>query len=346
MGDSYRPTRRDRGPPPSQPLADRMTFNGNGNGGDTYRPGGQQQSEFTFESNHPAPRFPPSGPANGDSRAPARSGRGGPRNGRGSNRGRGGANGRGRGGPYRKAAAPHERALLQHRDDGQEHTYGVSDGPNRFMNIDDMSDDEEADMVESDGSADGDASKAHLGEKKKLVRTEAQRADGDTVPKWSNPDPYTALPPPNESTGVKRDMVQLIRKAKNQDAEKAIGNNAVAANDDFISFGDMDDGDDGEVEDARDLQIYDDNEPVRRGARGQQQRPVQGSMNDAIPNDYRRDTYESYQPPPSSRNRKRKPDYDMPITDEWLVHSRSGPTTPWAIDASRYEHLFGKPDKW
>jgi non-canonical poly(A) RNA polymerase PAPD5/7 len=346
MGDSYRPTRRGREPPPSKPLADRMTFNGNG--GDTYRPGGQQQSEFTFEAKHPAPRFPPSGPANGDSRAPARNGRSGGNRGRGSShRGRGNANGRGRGGPYRKAA-PHERALLQHRDDGQEHTYGVSDGPNRFRNIDDMSDDEEADMVESDASADGDVSKGHIGEKK-LARTDAQRADGDTVPqwapKWSNPDPYTALPPPNESTGVKRDMVQLIRKAKNQDAEKAIGNNAVAANDDFISFADMDDGDDGEVDDAGGLHIYDDNEPIRRGARAQPQRPVQGSMNDVVPNDYRRDTYESYQPPPLSRGRKRKPDYDMPITQEWLVHSRSV-STPWATDASRYEHLFDKPDKW
>jgi non-canonical poly(A) RNA polymerase PAPD5/7 len=344
MGDSYRPTRRDRDPPPSKPLADRMTFNGNG--GDNYRPGGQHQSEFTFEANHPAPRFPPSGPAN-DSRAPARNGRGGGNRGRGSShRGRGNANGRGRGGPYRKAAAPHERALLQHRDDGQEHTYGVSDGPNRFMNIDDMSDDEEAEMVESDASGDNDVAIAQTGEKK-LARTEAQRADGNTVPQWSNPDPYTALPPPNESTGVRRDVVQLIRKAKNQDAEKAIGNNAVAANDDFISFADMDDGDDGEIDDDGGLQIYDDNEPVRRGARGQPQRPVQGSMNDALPNGPRRDTYDSYQPPPPSRGRKRKPDYDMPILSEWLLPSRgNGVSTPWATDSQQYSHLHEKPTQW
>jgi non-canonical poly(A) RNA polymerase PAPD5/7 len=347
MADSYRPTRRDRDPPPPKSLADRMTFNGNG--GDTYRPGGgQHQSDFTFESNHPAPRFPPSGPANGDSRAPARSNRGGGNRGgrRADHRGRGNANGRGRGGPRRNAAA-HERALLQHRDDGSpKHTYGVSDGPNRFMNVDDMSDDEEAEMDESDASADGVVAKGQNGEKK-VARTDAARADGDAVPqwapRWSNPDPYTALPPPSESTGVKKDVVQLIRKAKNQAAEKAIGNNAVAANDDFISFGD-DDGDDGEIEDAGGLQIYDDHEPIRSRARGQPHRPVQGSMND-VRNDLRRDTYDSYQPPPSNGGRKRKPDSDVPIVSEWLAHSRNI-STPWATDPQQYHHLIGTPDKW
>jgi non-canonical poly(A) RNA polymerase PAPD5/7 len=160
----------------------------------------------------------------------------------------------------------------------------------------------------------------------------------------SNPDPYTALPPPSESTGVKKDVVQLIRKAKNQAAEKAIGNNAVAANDDFISFGD-DDGDDGEIEDAGGLQIYDDHEPIRSRARGQPQRPVQGSMNDVARNDLRRDTYDSYQPLPASGGRKRKPDSDVPIVSEWLAHPRDI-STPWATDPRQYRHLIDTPDKW
>jgi non-canonical poly(A) RNA polymerase PAPD5/7 len=358
MGDTYRPARRDRDPPPPRPLADRITF-GNG-GGDNYRPGGQNKSEFTFQSNHPAPRFPPSGPANGNSRGPPRNNRGGGRGGRrGDHHGRNNANGFRRGGARHKAA-PHERALLLHQDDGEEQMYGVSNGPNRFMNIDDMSDHDEADMDESDASANDDAAEGQDG-KHKVARTQAPRADGDSEPKfaprWSNPDPYTALPPPSETTGVKKDVVNLIRKAKNQAAEKAIGNNAVAANDDFISFGDDlaendDDAEDGEVDEDPGLQIYEDNEPIRSRAEGKaSQRPVQGSVNDLdyggnAVNETRRDVYDSYQPMQASAGKKRKAGRDVAIVADWLSHSRSGNPTPWATNAQTYQHLFKKPDKW
>lgn len=64
-----------------------------------------------------------------------------------------------------------------------------------------------------------------------------QSTEASSTPKWSNPDPYTVLPPVDESQRKKRDVVKLIRKARVA-AEK--GNdiqNEVAANNDFISFG-------------------------------------------------------------------------------------------------------------
>ncbi|CAD6506381.1 BgTH12-07307 [Blumeria graminis f. sp. triticale] len=65
--------------------------------------------------------------------------------------------------------------------------------------------------------------KSHLQDKK----------DGDSVPRWSNPDPYTALPPPDESQRKKKDVVKLIRKARiNSDNS----NKPEAPTDDFISF--------------------------------------------------------------------------------------------------------------
>lgn len=343
MVDSYRPMRRDRDPPPPKPLAERMTF---GNG-DTYRPG---QSDFTFESNHPAPRFPPSGPANG------RGGRRGPRGGRRDQQGGSSHHGRnnasGRRGGFRKAMA-HERALLQHRDDGNtEHTYGVSDGPSRFMNIDDMSDDEEAEMDESDASGD-DSATTDQKDTHKVARTRAPQPDGNAVPKWSNPDPYTSLPPPSETTGVKRDVVQLIRKAKNQIAEKAVNDNPVAANDDFISFGnDLNDDDD---DDSNSLHIYEDDEPIRGRANGRASpHPMQGSMNDVVANrrgtydsyEPPRNTYDSYAPPAPSRSKKRgKPDGGVAgIVQDWQPTSRN-PSTPWAV-RHQYEHLVKIPERW
>ncbi len=62
-------------------------------------------------------------------------------------------------------------------------------------------------------------------------------------PKWSNPDPYTALPPPDETQVKRPDFVKLIRKARVSAtaAEPLIGGDAVTTNDDFISFGADDD---------------------------------------------------------------------------------------------------------
>lgn len=65
--------------------------------------------------------------------------------------------------------------------------------------------------------------------------------DGTNEPKWSNPDPYTVLPPVDDEQRKRKDVVKLIRKARRDaDDAKIAEYNQVAANDDFISFG-MDD---------------------------------------------------------------------------------------------------------
>lgn len=242
--------------------------------------------------------------------------------------------------------------MLQHRDDGTEHTYGVTDGSSRFMNIDDMSDDEEADMDESDASGDDNAAN-DLSDNPKVARTQPPQADGDAVPKWSNPDPYTSLPPPSETTGVKRDVVQLIRRAKNQIAEKPDSNNAVAANDDFISFGN--DPDNEEEDDDEDDAL--DHEPIRRRANGRASpRLLQGSMDEVGLGRRRaydsseppppKEIHDSYPPAPPARNRKRgKPDGGVPgIVQDWQPISRSSPT-PWAV-RHQYEHLVKTAERW
>ena len=58
-----------------------------------------------------------------------------------------------------------------------------------------------------------------------------------SLPKWSNPDPYTVLPPVDEEPRKKKDVVKLIRKARIATESEKAAQSEVAANDDFISFG-------------------------------------------------------------------------------------------------------------
>ncbi|KAF2852789.1 hypothetical protein T440DRAFT_391414 [Plenodomus tracheiphilus IPT5] len=337
-----------------------MTFKA---GSDNYRPGGPHaaqgragnQHQFNFDSNyqssHPAPRFPPTGPANGESREPPRkrmrggaAQREGRRGDRPDQRGRNNANGfrRGGRGGYRKAA-PHERALLQHRDDGTpERAMGVSDGPNRFLDLDDLSDDEEADMdVESHDSAseDGEIDGAVSGEadgpdtNHKVARTQtSSRADGDAAPKWSNPDPYTVLPPPEETTGKKTDFVKLIRKAKNLAAEKDAAHNAVAANDDFISFGDD--------EDAAEAPLP---PPQPHPMPDRPSEKIDRSFHDAsVHNSYQADVRPQY---PVNNKKRKHESYGPEIVEEWIA--RPGVvSTPWLVAPQAYRHLANDPEKW
>jgi non-canonical poly(A) RNA polymerase PAPD5/7 len=323
MADSYRPPDRDRPPP----LADRMTFTG-GRDGDTYRPGGARsgdQRDFTFQSSHPAPHFPPTGPASSRGASRRGRGRGGAARG-GSSRpdGRNNANGyRGRGGF--KKAAPHERALLQHRDDGAEQAMGVEEGSKRFRNLDDMADDDEEDMeVEGDGSTHGDATRHDREGNAKAARTQlVKRADGDSVPQWSNPDPYTALPPPDETTGKKTDFVKLIRKAKNQEAEKEAAHNSVAANDDFISFGDEDDAGEVAQGSSNDLEYID---------------TIIHHQQQAVAD------HRAGRPPKAYGNGKRKATVGG-VVQEWRPLPNANPT-PWFKEADPYAHLAREPEKW
>ena len=321
MADSYRPPNRDRdrdrdrnqrNARPSRPLADRMTFTGNGQGlpYDNYRPDNTQPqqrtaagSEFTFTSGQPGPRFAPAGPSNPNPR-PSRRQRGGGRGGAAAGAGanqrnankmppqgpRNMQNGRGRGGGFRPKAAHDRPILLAQEDAASERTLGVIEGSNKFRNLEDISDDENADKEEDKAS-------------KKVLRGIA--ADGDSVPKWSNPDPYTVAPPPSETTGKKTDVVALIRKAKNEAAEKAAASNAVSANHDFISF-DLDDMEENREEPAP---------------------PVQGSLNDlAAPGKI--PLPKKPQAAPKAPKRKHDAVDRGGLVSEWLPGTHTD-TSPW-----------------
>ncbi|KAJ4349786.1 uncharacterized protein N0V89_008404 [Didymosphaeria variabile] len=340
-------------------------------GGDSYRPGQQQiasapsRHDFTFTSDTQGPRFSPAPPER-----PARRNRG---------RGRGGPSGmngtrpatrsgdaaqsqyrggrRNNRGGFRPQAA-HERALLQTRDDATERFLGVDAKSNKFRNLEDLSDDEEADMdVGTDDTDKSDGEVDASPNKTKAIRTQSSsRADGDSVPKWSNPDPYTVLPPPEETTGKRIDFVKLIRKAKNEVAEQENGANAVAANDDFISFGDENDDDDAF-------------EPsVAPSGPAPRMQPLQGSLNDvtgggslahADRHGKRPAEISSLpaRPPPtglpprptftssstsSSRKRKHTDDY-AGMKDVWQPKDRLDPA-PWAFRED-YERLRDQPEK-
>lgn len=79
----------------------------------------------------------------------------------------------------------------------------------KYVAVENLSDSEEAEMDVSD--SDEDDTKEP---KSKQARTSKRATDADSAPKWSNPDPYTALPPPDESARKKTDVVKLIRKAR------------------------------------------------------------------------------------------------------------------------------------
>ncbi|KAI5917343.1 hypothetical protein F4810DRAFT_60744 [Camillea tinctor] len=130
---------------------------------------------------------------------------------------------------------PHERLLLvQQHDDQAQLMLGDTTGRASYRDVDAMSDSDETAMDISDNSDSGAAEPAS-----KRARTSAPATTGQDVPKWSNPDPYTALPPPDEGTRKKRDMVQLIRKARVEAEEKKPSVSAEAA--DFISLDFSDD---------------------------------------------------------------------------------------------------------
>jgi non-canonical poly(A) RNA polymerase PAPD5/7 len=111
-------------------------------------------------------------------------------------------------------------------------------------------------MDEMSVSDDDDENDDTDGPRKKRARSDAKAADGNSVPQWSNPDPYTALPPPDESQRKKKDVVKLIRKARVTDGGDG-STKAGAVNDDFISF-DFDD----DVVDEPKHTFFDRGEPV------------------------------------------------------------------------------------
>jgi non-canonical poly(A) RNA polymerase PAPD5/7 len=93
---------------------------------------------------------------------------------------------------------------------GSELNFFDTQGGVTYRPLEDLTDSEEADM---DISGDEDESSAEPSSKRARLSVE-QSASGNSAPKWSNPDPYTVLPPETTTQGKKKDVVQMIRKAR------------------------------------------------------------------------------------------------------------------------------------
>ncbi|KAI1106534.1 hypothetical protein F4804DRAFT_330142 [Jackrogersella minutella] len=112
---------------------------------------------------------------------------------------------------YRTKPKPSARLLLLKKHDGNsELMLGDTAGRATYRDVDELSDSDEAEMDISDNS---DSEVAEPANKRARTSNTTTKAEQD-APRWSNPDPYTALPPPDESSRKKKDMVQLIRKAR------------------------------------------------------------------------------------------------------------------------------------
>lgn len=220
---------------------------------DTYRPR-REHEDFTFRAQGPAAtRFPspdryaplPQKPR----RRPAEESHG-ERGGRGKGGARGGRAGKFGDHKFMRQrhgkGAAHSRGLMNEhehtrRGSTPEQLPGmITDGQSRFMVLDSSESDNDSDshgIIDlTNGDSDhGEGEVSDAPRKRAKVDDSVQTAAPAT--KWSNAEYLTALPPP-ETLGVapKRDILQVIRKAKVDAAPKAESTNAVKENADFVSF--------------------------------------------------------------------------------------------------------------
>jgi non-canonical poly(A) RNA polymerase PAPD5/7 len=103
-------------------------------------------------------------------------------------------------------------------DNAVEHSYYDEEAGATYRPLSDLSDTDEADMDISEIEDNVDATQEPSSKRARLSANPSA-ADGDSAPKfapapqWSNPDPYTALPPP-DANRQRKDVVQLIRKSR------------------------------------------------------------------------------------------------------------------------------------
>lgn len=141
--------------------------------------------------------------------------------------------------PWRPFIAAERELLKADHHTGSELAYFDTTGGVTYRPLEDLSDSDDAEMDISEDDAEGTAEPSS-----KRARLSAQQSTSDNnAPKWSNPDPYTALPPESAPRGKKKDVVQMIRKARIPAKEVRDSLPSEAA--DFISF-DLDESDDNE----------------------------------------------------------------------------------------------------
>ena len=120
-------------------------------------------------------------------------------------------------------------------------------GGTRFNDVDFNDDEIDFGEVKDDSEDEAD------GAPRKRAKTAANSQPSANL--WSNPEYYTALPPPENKSGPKKDFVNAIRKAKVKadSAPKLDASDAIKSNADFISFDDPDDQDHDQDQDQDDL---------------------------------------------------------------------------------------------
>lgn len=263
------------------------------------REGSSHGFDFRPQNASQGPRFPDSRPAERE-RRPKRGGR--------DTRARDGKGNRGR---YVKPGASERAILNAHRSPTPEQLEGMNLGGSRF-NFDNVVSLEEKD--DDDGSASMDTSDSDAGQdnhngspaihaisidsdeedehpRAKRARigspkaTAAQaRVPSVTVappkPKWSNPDPYTALPPPGESLNrPKKDVVQLIRQAKVENQAEAKSNQTST---DFISLNFDDEGDEN-ADEGEEGEVLSDTDSVKDLAPTKRPKPTFSHLDNLHP---------------------------------------------------------------
>ncbi|KAI5300263.1 hypothetical protein KEM56_002589 [Ascosphaera pollenicola] len=158
-----------------------------------------------------------------------------------------------------------------------------------------------SDDDENDENPDGGPAR-----KKRIVDSTSGEPQAAPAPKWSNPDPYTVLPPAaEENPGKKKDFVKMIRKAKmqaDQRNEDSKSRNEVVENVDFISF------------DMEDLSHFMPPEDAPTGPRNDRKRSHDEAM--------------------GSQRKPKEPKFyksDGSILEKWLPVSHDSPT-PWLVE--------------
>ncbi|KAI8626010.1 hypothetical protein F5Y19DRAFT_237576 [Xylariaceae sp. FL1651] len=249
---SYRDYRDDYRPPRSE-----FTFRAQAPASfDSYRPPAQTQYDSYHRVNRAVPTYHMrSYDDRSESYVPRHQANDRPRRPRGGQR----ANQQRHTGPYQRPRAVDRLLLSKRYDDKTELMLGDTAVRASYRDVGELSDSDEIDMDISDN---GEPNLATAEPPTKRARTDVSTsATAQDPPKWSNPDPYTALPPPE--TTRKKDVVQLIRKARVEaEAPKPTAPDEAA---DFISCD------------------FSDDESINQAQNGQQ-RKLRHNANDRVTN--------------------------------------------------------------
>lgn len=116
--------------------------------------------------------------------------------------------------------------LTERRVSSPDPIFRGGDTINKFRQVDDLTDSGEESMDVS--QSDGDEEQPPI----KRLRS---------GPSWSNPDPYTVLPPVTEAQKKKKDVVKLIRRSRVTPTVSQLTPTTPANGDDFISLDMVDD---------------------------------------------------------------------------------------------------------